>query len=121
MSVTIGASPKVQDQVVRFTLLKAGNILADGSEQTLVDFGGLGRVSGYVNLMNMNAGDEVRIRQYMIVNGAYNKYADEAYKDKQAVPVVYVTPKESDRGLRVTLQQTAGILRNYENRFILEE
>lgn len=103
------------------TPLKKGNLAADGTEQTLVEYKGVGRVSGYVSLGAMQAGDEVRIRQHMLVNEVFEKYADEKYSDEQDTPVIYITPKETDKGLKVTLQQTAGVLRKYYNRFVLEE
>jgi len=101
--------------------LKVGNMHADGSEQLLLEFIDIGKVSGYVDLSEMGLGDKAEIRQYLLVNGVYQKYADEAYSDAQSLPIVYITPKETDKGLKVTLQQTAGFMRSYDNRFILEE
>ena len=102
------------------TLLKEGNLSADGTEQTLLEFSDVGRISGYVDLSEMGVGDTVYIRQYVLVNGVYQRYASEPYTGIQADPAIYITPKETDKGLRITLQQTAGTLKNYDNRFTLE-
>lgn len=120
MSVTIGQSTKTAP-VRRFLPLKSGDLTTDGSEQTLVEYAGLGKVSGYVDLSAMQLGDIVEVKQYIMVDSSYQKYADEVYENLQTVPVIYVTPKETDKGLKVTLQQITGVLRRYHNRFILEE
>lgn len=120
MSVTIGSPSRIAPSRM-FSPLKSSNLAADGSEQTLVEYNDVGKVSGYVSLGEMQAGDEVRLRQYMLINGIFEKYADEMYSDEQDIPVIYITPKETDKGLKVTLQQITGVLRRYHNRFILEE
>ena len=102
------------------SLLKKGKLKADGSEQILVEHNDVGRISGYIDLSEMQPGDRTIIKQYIMVDGTYQKYADEAYENLQATPVIFVTPKETDKGLKVTLQQTAGFMRSYDNRFILE-
>ena len=89
--------------------LGSGSLLADGAEQTVLEFSEVGRVMGYIDLWNMQEGDQVIIRQYMRVveGGEYRLYAQEIYANVQAVPVVYVTPKETDFGIAITLQQTS--------------
>lgn len=101
--------------------LKEGTLDADGIEQILLEFTDVGRISGYVDLSEMLAGDKIVVSQYLMVNGSYQKYASEGYEDKQDIPVVYFTSKESDKGLKITLQQTGGLFKSYDNRFILEE
>jgi hypothetical protein len=100
----------------------SGLITADGSEQTLLLFSGLGRISGNIDLSNMQAGDTVRIRQYLqvVAGGAWRRYWMETYSGVQTDPLVYITPKESDFNVRVTLEQTAGVLRTFEYNFIKE-
>lgn len=117
MPVTVGGGGKLK----KLTLLKEGNLHADGSEQTLVEYTETGRVSGYIDLNKMQLGDKTIIRQYLRVNGFYSKYAEEAYENTQNTPIIYVTPKETDKGLKITLQQTNGLFKDYNNRFILEE
>jgi hypothetical protein len=103
--------------------LKSGNLHADGTEQILLEFVGISTVSGYVDLSEMTLGDTVVIRQYIkLVQGAdYQKYAQETYVGIQQEPVVYITPKKSDNALKVTLQQTTGLFKNFDNNFISED
>lgn len=116
MPVTVSSSGKLK----KLSLLKEGNLHADGSEQVLVEYTEAGRVSGYVDLSDMQLGNKIIIRQYLMVNGSYQKYAEETYENSQNIPIIYITPKETDKGLKVTLQQTAGFMRGYDYRFILE-
>ncbi len=101
---------------------KSGSVIADGTEQTLLEFIGLGRITGNVDLSNMEAGDIVAIKQYMKVNSNtdWKKYADETYNGTQDNPLIYITPKETDFGIKITLKQTAGVMRMYEYNFIKE-
>lgn len=102
--------------------LASGVLNADGSEQTVVEFTDVGRVMGYVDLRNMQLGDQVTIRQYMRVaeGGLYQLYAQEVYGNAQPIPIIYITPKETDYGIRITLQQIAGVLREFEYNFLRE-
>lgn len=116
MPVSVGGG-----RLKRLSLLKEGNLHADGLEQTLVEYTETGKVSGYIDLSSMQLGDKIVIRQHLMVNGSYQKYAEESYENPQNIPIIYVTPKETDKGLKVTLQQTNGLFKDYDNRFILEE
>ena len=108
--------------VSRLQKEKAGSIITDGTEQTLLEFISLGRISGNVDLSNMQAGDTVIIRQYMKVksDSSWKKYEDETYTDLQNNPLIYITPKETDFGIKVTLEQTTGVTREYEYNFVKE-
>lgn len=102
--------------------LKRGDITADGTEQALLEFEGVGKISGHVNMENTTDGDVVVIRQYIKVKdgGAYVKYAEETYSGTQALPLVHITPKAVDVALKVTLQQTAGAFKTFEYSFVGE-
>ncbi len=104
-----------------FRSIKKGNIVADGSEQTVLETELIGRVSGYLDLAEMEAGDVITIRQYLTVDGTYRKYHTESYSGVQADPMVYMTPKEVASKLKLTLEQTAGTFRGFPHDFILEE
>lgn len=101
---------------------KVDSVIADGTEQTLLEFTRLGRISGNVDLSNMQAGDTVIIRQYMKVttNGGWKKYMQESYTDLQSNPLIYITSKETDFGVKITLEQATGVMREYEYNFIKE-
>jgi hypothetical protein len=117
-------SPKIEVIVypARVTSLKKGTLIADGTEQTLIEFVGVGIVSGHVDLQNMDEGDTVIIRQYIKVkdDGEYKKYAEETYTGVQTSPVVHITPKAVDVAMKVTLQQTTGNYKSFDYNFIKE-
>jgi len=107
----------------RFTTLSKGTVVADGTEQVVVETRTPGRVMGYIDLQEMAPGDTVVIRQYIRVrpDGAFKKYAEESFSGAQDVPIIYIRPKESaNNGIRVTLQQTAGVMRSYDFHFLRE-
>jgi len=103
--------------------LAQGTLKANGSEQTVVEFVGVGKVCGSIDLQEMKGGDEVVIRQYVKLkeDGSYKKYWEETYKDVQALPAIYFTPKTTNIGIKITLQQTKGILRNFDYNFTVEK
>lgn len=117
MSVSVTTSRK------KIKPIKSGNLHADGTEQVLLEFIGISTVSGYVDLSEMTLGDTVVIRQYIkMVQGVdYQKYAQETYIEQQQEPAVYITPKKSDNAIKVTLQQTTGLFKNFDNNFIGED
>jgi hypothetical protein len=106
----------------RLSALKQSNLTADGSEQTVLEFMDVGRVMGYVDLGNMQAGDAVVVRQYMKVvdGGNYRKYADGTYTDVQPDPLLYINPRETDVAIKITLQQIAGAFKSFPNNFMRE-
>lgn len=118
MTVQIVGAPKGSGIIP----LKKGSLTADGSEQTLLEFTGYGRIFGNVDMSNMVAGDVMIIRQYLKVrsNEPYRMYDDATYSGVQPKSLLYVTPKETSVALKVTLQQTAGPYRRYLNDFMCE-
>lgn len=117
------ATTNVSVTCPRLDAFQDGTITADGTEQDLLEFTEVGRVMGYLDLQNMQAGDTLVIRQYMKLKtgGSYKKYAEEQYSGVQDVPVVYLKPKESDIGMKITIEQTAGVLRDYDYNFVREK
>lgn len=101
-------------------IIKEGDLDADGNEQTLVEFTELGIIDGYINLSNLAFGDTAVIRQYQKVYGTYGQYAEESYSGVQALPAIYITPKSGKDGVKITIQQTAGILRTFAHCFFKE-
>lgn len=80
------------------------------------------RVSGWVNLAPMQAADQVKIRYYVKLSpaGDYVKYDEATYTDAQTSPGIYLTPKESRYGVKITIEQTAGPSRGFEYFFVKE-
>lgn len=124
MSVSMCTAPRVEVVVypARTTPLKKGTLIADGTEQTLLEFVGVGIISGHVDLQNMAADDTVIIRQYIKLkdDGAYKKYAEETYTGIQSLPDIYITPKAVDIAMKITLQQTTRTFKSFDYNFILE-
>jgi hypothetical protein len=98
-----------------------GTLVANGSEQVVVEVSGPARVSGYISLANMEEGDTVIIRQYVkLLDGEYKRYASEPYTGVQENPIIYITPKELASAIKVTLQQTSGTYKTFDYLFIKE-
>ncbi|MFH0850282.1 MAG: hypothetical protein V1924_05015 [Candidatus Bathyarchaeota archaeon] len=117
MGITITAPQEALRSLGAFT------VVADGTEQTLVDQGeGPTRVMGYIDLSLMLGGDTVLVRHYVKVKsgGAWVCYAGETYTGVQAVPLVYITEKPANHGLKVSLQQTAGVFKAFDCEFLEE-
>lgn len=108
----------------RLISLGTGNIVTDGTEQTLVEEPGgmVSQVLGYVDLVNLAGGDTVMMKLYAKVKdgGQWRAYHEENYAGVQALPLVYVTKKPEHYGLKVTLQQTAGSYKTFEYNFLKE-
>jgi hypothetical protein len=121
MSVIIVASPTKETKKMK--PLRSGNLLADGTEQTLLEFQGVAKIVGYVDLSNMTVGDTVTIRQYMKLTpeASYKKYAEQTLTGVQPEPLLYITPKETDVAILITLQQTAGTFKRYPHNFMEED
>ena len=112
---TAGRAAKI-DKIQDFLEEGVGTLTADGTEQIVRDYTGTGRLHAYVDLTNMAAGDTTVIRQFMKVKaaGAYIKYAEETYSGAQTLPMLHVILKPGKNGVKVTLQQTAGVNRAYD-------
>ena len=117
MSVTITRLPNVLKPLAH------GVVKADGTEQTLVEYVGIGVVKGYIDLSEMEDGDEVIVAQYVRVDKqtGWKRYAREVYTDKQEDPALYITPKPCDYALKITLQQTKGNYRSFIYNIMVQE
>ncbi len=110
-------------KAVHLQMLKEGTVGADGTEEIMVEQVKIGKTMGYIDLSNLSDGDEVTIRQYIKLktNGEYREYAEETYSGVQLLPVIYLTLKESNYGIKTTLQQTTGINRSFDYYFLKED
>lgn len=102
-------------------LINQGILTADGTEQTILTGTGPGRFSGYIDLSNLAGVDTLRVKQYIFIGGTYKTYHTEDYAGIQPDPILYVTPKESINGVKITIQQIAGVFRNFSYTFIVEQ
>jgi len=107
------------DGIFTFKELGVGTLKADGTEQTVVEVTTIGTLEGYIDLANMQAGDSVTIREYvrMKSGGTYRLYDDATYTDAQTKPALHIVKLPTRYGLRVTLEQTAGVNRDYDYNF----
>ena len=112
---------KVRGQTaMRLEPVAQGTIIADGTEQLVVEDAVLSNLSGFLDLVELQAGDTVIIRQYVDMNGGYKLYAEESYSDVQAQPALHLTPKTSNTKMKVTLEQTAGTYKEFGYEFVRE-
>ena len=73
-------------------------------------------VEGYIDLTNMAAGDTIVVRQYMKLSSisAYVCYGEQSLSDAQApINLLWIVPKPNQSGVKVTVQQTAGVMRTF--------
>jgi hypothetical protein len=103
------------------SIVGKGTIIADGSEQTLIEYAGrVASISGYVDLSNMDAGDAVTIRCYVKIreDADYKLYRSETFEGKQPEPALYMLPRLSGFAFKTTLQQTSGAYKSYDYLFV---
>lgn len=76
-------------------------------------------LEGFIDLTNMAAGDTVVLREYLslVTPVSYVQYAEETYSDAQALPALYVRTKPGRYGIRVSLEQTAGTIKDFPFQF----
>ncbi len=110
---------KIQDFLEEGT----GTLTADGTEQILRAYVGLGKLHCYIDLTNMVAGNSVTIRQYMTIKtaGSYRLYAQETYTDVQTLPLLHITMKPGKFGVKITLQQMAVVYKTYDWETLVEQ
>jgi len=97
-----------------------GTLIADGTEQTLLEYVGMAMIQGYIDLQNMTEGDTVRIRAYVkiIEDGDYKLYEEEVYSGAQPQPALYFVPKLSGYAFKATLEQIAGVYKSFDYVFV---
>ena len=104
--------------------LGSGTILLDGSEQTICEQGGgvPTQVSGYVDLSNLVAGDIVELKMFikLKVGGNWVTYHQESYAGPLTPPIVFVSKRPENHGMKVTVTQTAGVPKSIDYEFFQE-
>lgn len=97
-----------------------GQVIADGTEQTILTFSHVSRFSGFVSLSQMLLGDTVAITEYVDFGGGWERYNQDIYNGFQINPALYFVPRDSSLPHQITVQQTAGVMRSYRFKFIEE-
>jgi len=113
-------------QGVEEDLLKqfsSGTLTADGTEQTVVELTSLGHLEGYIDLSNMAPGDITVVKVYIKIKsgGSYRQYDSSTYSDAQTNSALHISSLPASYGLKITLQQTAGVNRAYDYKFFKRE
>jgi hypothetical protein len=111
------------DKIQNFLEEGNGTLTADGTEQTVREYTGTGKLHAYIDLSNMADGDAVTIRQFIKIKagGTYRKYAEESYSGVQTLPLLHIISKPNKHGVKITLQQTAGTNRDYDWETFVEQ
>jgi len=108
---------------ITMKVIAKGTLVADGTEQTVVEYVASGdelaKISGYLDLQNMVAGDEIIIRVYvkMLPDADYKLLHSYDFSGKQEEPALYFLPKLSGYAFKVTLQQTSGTYKSFNYLF----
>jgi len=95
-------------------------------ETTVVDIGAQTddyMVEGYIDLSALASGDAVEVREYIAVDGTnYRPFVTVVYNGPVQDPVIRFHTKTLLHGMRyrVTVTQTAGVIRSFPYGFILE-
>lgn len=124
LGINISPIEEIMDRALSPLLLKVlkrGTLIADGTEQTLIEYSGMvALISGYVDLSNMAEGDEVVIISYVKIreDGDYILYRREVFTGKQPEPALYILPRPAGLAYKVTLQQTAGMYKSFDYLFV---
>ena len=97
----------------------------NGSEQVMVvsENGVQHYLEGFIDLSNVVLGDTVVIRQYVKIrgNGDYIKRYEQEYSGPFDKPLATFDTRMAKYGIKVTLQQTAGVYRTIPWQFFLVE
>ena len=93
-----------------------GTLTADGTEQTVFESLEVGEFTGYIDLTNVQAGDEVKVQVYVKIKstGDYRKWEGYTFIDAQLKPALRIPPLQCSYGYKTTLQQTKGTYRTFD-------
>uniref|UniRef100_A0A7J3JQ24 Uncharacterized protein n=1 Tax=Ignisphaera aggregans TaxID=334771 RepID=A0A7J3JQ24_9CREN len=124
LGIKIGSLADILEKQLSPLLIKIisqGTIIADGTEQTLLEYvGDIALISGYINLSNMREDDKVIVSSYIKLTPTsdYVLYHSEVFSGQQTEPALYVHPRLSGVALKVTLRQVSGIYKSFEYLFV---
>jgi hypothetical protein len=99
------------------TVTDSDTTLADGTVQTLTDTVDNKYFTFKIDLSEMSTGDAdvmtLIIYDVVLSAGAYGIYRQETYTGTQADPIKFLAPLWITEKIKVTLEQTAGVNKNY--------
>jgi len=104
-----------------WSVINNTSIVADGSEQVLLNSTIVGEHWGFINLVPMLSGDVIVLRQYIYANGTAGLYREKTYWDGQQYPLLAVRPKPVAAGMKFTLQQNSGAFRTIAYNFNVDK
>ena len=83
---------------------------------------GAKRISGYIDMSKMEAGDTVVLAFYAKVKdgGEFCKYHEETYSGVQTSPLLQIKEVLASQGAKLTMQQTAGVSKSFDYEFFEE-
>ncbi|GAI84538.1 unnamed protein product [marine sediment metagenome] len=89
--------------------------LALDTEETILEMVGLGEISGWVSLKNMEDGDKVTIESHVKLGSgsAFELHESDSYSDVQTKSSLRFLNFVGCYGIKITLTQTAGTPRTY--------
>jgi hypothetical protein len=100
----------------RLQLVAQGTIPTDGTEQIVIESIGAAPAEtwGVLDLVNMQGGDTLQVKEYIYSNGAWGLHSDSAgtITGVAALPKMQIGPTIG-MGYRLTIKRTAGVDRNY--------
>lgn len=102
--------------------LASGSKVADGTEQDLIDevFTEPTKVMGWINVSALDVDDVLLIREYVTSEGDEHPHATEQYSGAQSTSHCYFQPRVVVDGIRITIEQTAGVMRTFKYEFFKE-
>ncbi len=101
---------------MKLEIVAEGKLTADGSEQNVVFCSEIAILSGYISMSKMGGGDIIAVKQYIMVNGSEELYAQDAYSGPQ-VELLHFQRRAFKDATRITLQQTAGSYKTFDYEF----
>jgi len=105
---------------MRLEVVAEGALVADGSEQVMVESPDLAILTGWISLSNLQGGDTIIIRQYVWVNTVKELYAQETFSGAQPEALLHISRRAHKDKTQITLQQTAGSYRSFDYEFVRE-
>jgi hypothetical protein len=102
----------LERQKLTLTHLGSGSFMTSSTEEPIFEYirAEPFTFSGYVNMKNLEDGDEIIIREYVKlgVDEDYTLYFEEPIHNKQKEPLYHIEKLPALKAIKVTIQQTKG-------------